>query len=60
MKIRLAAGPTAQQRRRNAAHWRVLAPGRADLILHPAGGAINELLERWRTMVCAQAIENLV
>lgn len=32
----------------------------ADLIVYPAGGAINELLPGWRTMVWARAIENLV
>jgi predicted amidohydrolase len=32
----------------------------ADLIVYPAGGAINELLPGWRTMVQARAIENLV
>ncbi|MEQ8967574.1 MAG: carbon-nitrogen hydrolase family protein [Azospirillaceae bacterium] len=31
----------------------------ADLIVYPAGGAINELLEGWRTLVAARAIENL-
>jgi predicted amidohydrolase len=39
---------------------RVLALKGADLILYPAGGAINELLPSWRTMVWARAIENLV
>jgi predicted amidohydrolase len=39
---------------------RVLAVQGADLILYPAGGAINELLPAWRTMVWARAIENLV
>jgi predicted amidohydrolase len=32
----------------------------AETILFPAGGAINELLPTWRTMVWARAIENLV
>jgi predicted amidohydrolase len=32
----------------------------ADIILYPAGGAINELLPGWRTLVQARAIENLV
>lgn len=39
---------------------RVLALAGADLILYPAGGAINELLETWRTLIWARAIENLV
>jgi predicted amidohydrolase len=39
---------------------RVLALQGADLILYPAGGAINELLPSWRTMIWARAIENLV
>jgi len=39
---------------------RVLALGGADLIVYPAGGAINELLPGWRTLVWARAIENLV
>lgn len=39
---------------------RVLAVQGADLILYPAGGAINELLPGWRTLVWARAIENLV
>jgi predicted amidohydrolase len=39
---------------------RILALQGADLILYPAGGAINELLPTWRTMVWARAIENLV
>jgi predicted amidohydrolase len=38
---------------------RVLALDGADLIVYPAGGAINELLATWRTMVWARAIENL-
>jgi predicted amidohydrolase len=39
---------------------RVLALQGADLIVYPAGGAINELLATWRTLVWARAIENLV
>jgi predicted amidohydrolase len=39
---------------------RILALKGADLIAYPAGGAINELLETWRTLVWARAIENLV
>ena len=39
---------------------RVLALKGADIIAYPAGGAINELLPSWRTMVWARAIENLV
>jgi predicted amidohydrolase len=39
---------------------RMLALQGADVILYPAGGAINELLPGWRTMVWARAIENLV
>jgi predicted amidohydrolase len=39
---------------------RVLALQGADLIVYPAGGAINELLPGWRTLVWARAIENLV
>jgi len=39
---------------------RVLALGGADVILYPAGGAINELLPTWRTLLWARAIENLV
>jgi predicted amidohydrolase len=31
-----------------------------DIIAYPAGGAINELLPGWRTLVYARAIENLV
>lgn len=38
---------------------RILALQGADLIAYPAGGAINELLATWRTMVWARAIENL-
>lgn len=36
-----------------------LEPGR-DRLMYPAGGAINELLPSWRTLVWARAIENLV
>jgi 5-aminopentanamidase len=32
----------------------------ADIITYPAGGAINELLPGWRTLVYARAIENLI
>jgi len=32
----------------------------ADIIAYPAGGAINELLPGWRTLVYARAIENLL
>jgi predicted amidohydrolase len=39
---------------------RMLALQGADIILYPAGGAINELLPGWRTLVWARAIENLV
>jgi predicted amidohydrolase len=39
---------------------RVLALDGADLIVYPAGGAVNELLPGWRTLVWARAIENLV
>jgi len=39
---------------------RGLALAGADVILCPAGGAINELLPAWRTIVWARAIENLV
>ncbi|MCU1614574.1 MAG: Nitrilase/cyanide hydratase and apolipoprotein N-acyltransferase [Frankiales bacterium] len=38
---------------------RTLALQGADLIVYPAGGAINELLPTWRTMIWARAIENL-
>ena len=31
-----------------------------DIIAYPAGGAINELLPGWRTLVYARSIENLV
>jgi predicted amidohydrolase len=39
---------------------RLLALQGADLIVYPAGGAINELLATWRTLLWARAIENLV
>lgn len=39
---------------------RVLTLKGAEIILYPAGGAINELLPAWRTMVWARAIENLI
>jgi predicted amidohydrolase len=39
---------------------RILALQDADLIVYPAGGAINELLPTWRTLLWARAIENLV
>ena len=39
---------------------RVLALQGADVIVYPAGGAINELLATWRTLLWARAIENLV
>jgi predicted amidohydrolase len=39
---------------------RVLVLRGAEIILCPAGGAINELLDSWRTMVRARAIESLV
>jgi predicted amidohydrolase len=39
---------------------RVLALAGADLVVFPAGGAINELLPTWRTLVWARAIENLI
>jgi predicted amidohydrolase len=38
---------------------RLLAIQGADIILYPAGGAINEFLPGWRTLVWARAIENL-
>jgi predicted amidohydrolase len=38
---------------------RVLALEAADVILYPAGAAINELLPTWRTLIWARAIENL-
>ncbi|MCW2684879.1 MAG: Nitrilase/cyanide hydratase and apolipoprotein N-acyltransferase [Blastococcus sp.] len=39
---------------------RLLALRGAQVICYPAGGAINELLDGWRTLVRARAIENLV
>jgi predicted amidohydrolase len=39
---------------------RVLALAGADLVVFPAGGAINELLPSWRALVWARAIENLM
>lgn len=39
---------------------RLLALQGADLIVYPAGGAINELLPAWRNLVWARATENLV
>jgi predicted amidohydrolase len=39
---------------------RVLALRGADIVVFPAGGAINELLPSWRALVWARAIENLV
>jgi 5-aminopentanamidase len=39
---------------------RLLTLQGADIIAYPAGGAINELLPGWRTLVYARAIENLV
>lgn len=39
---------------------RLLALQGADLIVFPAGGAINELMGSWRTLLRARAIENLV
>lgn len=39
---------------------RVLAVAGADIILYPAGGAINELLPAWRNLIWARATENLV
>ena len=39
---------------------RLLAIQGADIILYPAGGAINEFLPGWRTLVWARAVENLV
>ena len=38
---------------------RLLTLQGADIILYPAGGAINELLPGWRTLVWARTIENL-
>lgn len=39
---------------------RVLALQGADLVVYPAGGAINELMASWRTLLRARAIENLI
>ena len=39
---------------------RILALQGADIIVYPAGGAINELLPGWRALIWARAIENLV
>ena len=39
---------------------RVLALKGAELIAYPVGGAVNELLPSWRTILHARAIENLV
>ena len=39
---------------------RVLMLQGAEIIAYPAGGAINELLPGWRTLVYARAIENLL
>jgi predicted amidohydrolase len=39
---------------------RVLALQGADIIVYPAGGAIEELCPPWRAMIWARAIENLV
>jgi predicted amidohydrolase len=39
---------------------RVLTVKGADLIVYPVGGAVNELLPSWRTILHARAIENLV
>ncbi len=39
---------------------RLLMVQGADIIVYPAGGAINELLPGWRTLVWGRAIENLV
>jgi predicted amidohydrolase len=38
---------------------RVLALQGATILVYPAGGAINELADSWRTMLRARAIENL-
>jgi predicted amidohydrolase len=38
---------------------RLLALAGAEVICYPAGGAINELLDGWRTLARARAIENL-
>lgn len=39
---------------------RLLTLQGADIIVYPAGGAINELLVSWRTLIQARAIENLL
>jgi predicted amidohydrolase len=39
---------------------RILALKGADLIVYPVGGAVNELLPSWRTILHARAIENLL
>lgn len=39
---------------------RAIALAGADVVVYPAGGAINELLDTWRTLIWARAIENLV
>ncbi len=39
---------------------RVLALKGAQLIVYPVGGAVNELLPAWRTILHARAIENLL
>lgn len=39
---------------------RLLTLQGADLVVYPSGGAINELMDTWRTVVWARAIENLV
>lgn len=39
---------------------RVLSINGADIIAFPSGGAINELMPSWKTMIWARAIENLV
>jgi predicted amidohydrolase len=39
---------------------RVLALKGAQLIVYPVGGAVNELLPAWRTVLHARAIENLL
>ncbi len=39
---------------------RLLALQGADILVYPAGGAINELLDSWRTLIRARAIENLL
>jgi len=39
---------------------RLLTLQGADILVYPAGGAINELLDSWRTLIRARAIENLL